>query len=269
MSTIAFNIQHWQALSCGLDSSQSWQAWAQLKMTVKKPSQTSQAWPQDTPTPKSDLIPAMMRRRMSPLSKQALQVAISLKQRLDTQQQAIDYLIFSCRHGELARTTTLLQQVLSGEDASPTAFSQSVHNTSAGLFTIATHSPIPATSLAAGESTLHHALIEASSYLSQHPTHRVLVIDFDESLSQPYQHFESQPHPGYAFGLVLTHGNQVELSWRKNSTPNRTKSSISPPIFETQSLQILANLALPQSQWQIDDSRICWQWHCDSTQISD
>lgn len=252
MSSIAFNIQHWQALSAGLDSSESWLHWAQ-----------NQTWPQNLPPAKADLIPAMMRRRMSPLSKLALQVAISLKQGLDDQQCSIDYLIFSSRHGELSRTSKLLQQVLSGEDASPTAFSQSVHNTSAGLFTIATQSPIPATSLAASSNTLHHALIEAGAYLIINPSHRVLVIDFDESLPEPYTSFESQSHPGYALGLVLTHGDQVQLAWQ--STQNQHSNSTthnSTPFFCTQSLQILANLAKKQQQWDIIDERFQWQWQC-------
>lgn len=250
MGRITFNIQHWQALSAGLYSSESWHHWAQ-----------NQTWPQNSPPAKADLIPAMMRRRMSPLSKLALQVAVSIKQRLDAQQDSIDYLIFSSRHGELSRTSQLLQQILNGEDASPTAFSQSVHNTSAGLFTIATQSPIPATSLAAAERSLHHAFIEAGAYLAQYPNHRVLVIDFDESLPEPYTSFESQSHPGYALGLVLTGGKQVELTWQstKEQYSNLTTHHSS-PFFCTQSLEILANLTKKQQQWNIIDERFHWQW---------
>ena len=241
MGTIAFNIEQWHALSPGLETPS---AWKNINIT--------DAFPESTHPFNSDLIPPMMRRRMSALSKVALQTAIHLQK---TQDKALDYLIFSSRHGELPRTVELLQQVLQGEEASPMAFSQSVHNTCAGLFTIATKSPIPATSLAGCESSLHHALIEASAYLSEHPTHTVLVIDFDAPLPKPYDVFESSPTPPlYALGLILSAGDQTQITWKTKSDQHFNINN------RSQTLNVIHHLANQSKTWAIEDSRIHWSW---------
>ena len=68
---------------------------------------------------------------MSALSKMAVQVALQT-----AGDERPDFLIFCSRHGELVRTRELLGSVVGGSELSPTGFSQSVHNTSAGLYTI-------------------------------------------------------------------------------------------------------------------------------------
>lgn len=240
MSTISFNIEQWYALSPGVSTPDDWRNYHSFDTDNE-----------NAPL-EVNLIPAMMRRRMSPLSKIALQTAIHLQQ---SSSSDLDYLIFSSRHGELPRTVELLQQVLQGEEASPMAFSQSVHNTSAGLFTIATQSPIPATSLAGCESSLHHALIEASAYLSENPQHKILLIDFDAPLPKPYDQFESKPTPPlYALGLLLTSGTQTQLTWHAKPISNIDFKD------RSQTLDIIRNLANKSLHWTIEDSRNHWQW---------
>lgn len=236
-----FNITHWHAISPGLNTIGEWQSWfnGTVPETAKVPAQS---------------IPPMMRRRMSDLSKIALQTAITLKQHHSSD---FDYLIFSSRHGELPRTVDILQQVLQGEEASPMAFSQSVHNTCSGLFTIATQSPIPATSLAGCESSLHSAFIEAYSYLTENPDHSVLVIDFDAPLPTPYENSDPSPTPPlYALGLVLTSGSQYQLSYQ-------AKPSVKGKIDRhNQTLEIIEHMINNQNCWQVEDSRHIWSWQC-------
>lgn len=242
MSTIAFHIEQWHALSPGFETPDAWKNWDNTQSHALGEQSTCA----------THLIPAMMRRRMSSLSKIALQTALELQQ---SQNQPFDYLVFSSRHGELPRTVEILQQVLQGEEASPMAFSQSVHNTSAGLFTIANKSPIPATSLAGCESSLHHALIEAYAYLNDNPDHRVLVIDFDAPLPEPYDIYEASPTPPlYALGLVLRAGNTTHIHWQPQA--NEVAKLKQAP----QTLNIIKQLACEASDWQVDDHRNCWQW---------
>ncbi len=252
-NTIYFCIEHWQALCAGLSEHTDWQQWARDNQLPDV------QWPQDAQVPASNLIPAMMRRRMSALSKLALQTACLLLQ----QSTQVDYLIFSSRHGELHRTVELLQDIINGQDASPTAFSQSVHNTSAGLFTIATKQAIPATSIAAGEHTLHSALIEAYAYLADNPHHKVLLIDFDQPLPAPYDQYEQHlPHyPGYALGMLLSGGKQYQLTWQAQT--ERPSQAICPLMLQRalpQSLTVLYHLAKQNSQWSIHDQRQQWNW---------
>lgn len=251
MNSVHFNVINWLALSPGLIDSSAWTTWS-----------IDQQWPEHCDPVPVTLIPAMMRRRMSSLSKLAMQAAMSL---VDIHSTQVDYIVFASRHGELTRTVKLMQDILNGEDASPTAFSQSVHNTASGLYTIATKQAIPVTSLGACENTLHAALIEAAVYLVEHPSHTVLLVDFDEPLPAPYQHFDAPNYKSYAFGMLLTSGNDVELAWEPQ-TPSPDISNTDSNLVNTskhafpQSLDVLAHLAKNDSSWTIDSARTRWHW---------
>ncbi|UPR46820.1 beta-ketoacyl synthase chain length factor [Vibrio cyclitrophicus] len=244
---MSFNIEKWSANSAGLNSDAEWQAWS-----------NHLDWPQDGST-EFKAIPPMMRRRMSLQSKLAVQTALTLLK--DT---SIDYLVFASRHGELHRTATLIQSILEGDDASPMAFSQSVHNTAAGLTTIAAKAPIPLTSIAAGQDTFHNALIEAYLYLHQYPSHRVLVIDFDQPLPELYQEFETQSYADYALGLVLTSGNDYSVS-RAASTSrsvslSKAVTSENSEAELPQGLQSLQNILQDSKSWTVAGKHQDWTW---------
>lgn len=229
-----FNIEAWTANSPGLSHHTSWQEWA-----------TTGIWPEDQQTNTAD-IPPMMRRRMSGLSKLAVQTAIEL-----LNQHSIDYLVFASRHGELHRSMTLIEEIIRGEDASPMAFSQSVHNTSAGLTTIATKKAIPLTSIAASSDTFQSALIEAWSFLSEHPESQVLIIDFDEPLPELYQRYETKEYQGYSLGLVLSSGKKfsvqsAELDSQENALP--------------QGLSFIQHYLSTNDEWTIGGSQHAWIW---------
>lgn len=232
---MSFNIEKWSANSAGLSSDAEWQAWS-----------TNLDWPQDGPT-EFKAIPPMMRRRMSLQSKLAVQTALTL-----LKDNSIDYLVFASRHGELHRTANLIQSILEGDDASPMAFSQSVHNTAAGLTTIAAKAPIPLTSIAAGQDTFHNALIEAYLYLNQYPSHRVLVIDFDQPLPDLYQEFETQYYSDYALGFVLTSGSNYSVS--------RTVTKGSSTTRLPQGLQALQNILQGSQNWTVAGKHQDWTW---------
>ncbi|MGF1789358.1 beta-ketoacyl synthase chain length factor [Photobacterium profundum] len=247
MNSVHFNVINFIALSPSLLDHNAWQEWAS----------NQKLWPEPlTPVP-HHLIPPMMRRRMSALSKLAMQTALEL-----TEGHNVDYIVFASRHGELTRTVKLMQDILAGEDASPIAFSQSVHNTAAGLYTIATKQAIPVTSIGACENTLHAALIESAAYLSDNPDHKVLVVDFDEPLPEPYQEFDStelntSAYHGYALGMILSSGDGYQLAWEaglKNKNVQESKQQY------PQTLNVIANLLSDKQEWTITAPRTLWHW---------
>ena len=241
MNTIHFNIDHWIALTPGLVLQEDEQAWANHPQLLH------------TQPPAADKIPPMMRRRMSPLSKLALQAAMTI-----TEKTTVDYIVFASRHGELHRTVNLIKDIINGDDASPIAFSQSVHNTAAGLYTIATKQPLAVTSLTGGENTLHMALIEVACYLNEHPDHRVLVVDYDQPLPNEYQQFEQYQYPLFALAMVISYGSNSQLC----------RQPMSPAIHEhhhgvdcyPQTLTVIKHLANKDSQWSINAQKQQWQW---------
>ncbi len=231
---MSFNIDAWSANSIGLSESSSWEHW----------SQTHQ-WP-ESDSIEVNLIPAMMRRRMSTLSKLAVQTALSLME-----ENHIDYLVFSSRHGELHRSVELIKAIVQGEEASPMNFSQSVHNTAAGLSTIATKAQIPATSIAAGENTFHSAVMEAWLYLQDKPDSKVLVVDFDEPLPSDYAEFEDKQFKGYALGLILSSGSTWQVAQCEKN------DSITPL---PQALSFLSHYLRQDKSWNIEGERNSWKW---------
>ncbi len=231
---MSFNIDSWSANSLGISTKESWEEWSQ-----------SNHWP-ETDSIEASLIPAMMRRRMSSLSKLAVHTAIQLLNEND-----VDYLVFSSRHGELHRSADLIKEIIQGEEASPMSFSQSVHNTAAGLSTIATKKPIPVTSIAAGENTFQSAITEAWIYLQESPDKKVLLIDFDEPLPSDYSEFEDKQFKGYALGLILSTGN----TWQVAQTEKSDNIESLP-----QALSFLSHYLRKETQWKIHGERISWEW---------
>ncbi|TKF22692.1 3-oxoacyl-ACP synthase [Vibrio genomosp. F6] len=232
---VSFNLQSWAGHSLGISTPEGWEVWAKNKQ-----------WPEDIQIDTSK-VPAMMRRRMSSQSKLAVQTALTALQNND-----IDYLVFSSRHGELHRTAALIESILNGDDASPMAFSQSVHNTAAGLTTIAAKKTIPLSSIAAGIDTFHCAMLDAIIYLSEHPTHKILIVDFDQPLPNIYQEYEQEHFKDYAVGLIITAGNSYYLTRESTNT-------ISTSVFP-QSLDTLAHVINKSNSWSIDGNRQQWIW---------
>jgi hypothetical protein len=135
---------------------------------------------------------------MSTLSKLAVQIGIEA-----ADNAAPDFLVFCSQHGDLIRLREMLNDIATGVELSPTAFSQSVHNASAGLYTIIARSRAPVSALASGGSTFASGWIEAEGFLSKHPDSRVLLVNYDEPVPREYLPYSPQQQCQYALGLLL------------------------------------------------------------------
>nr|WP_241014938.1 beta-ketoacyl synthase chain length factor [Burkholderia sp. Ac-20379] len=128
-------------------------------------------------------IEPMMRRRLSRLSRLALQAAHECA----GEREALR-MVFASRHGELARTTALLDAIASGEPVSPTAFGLSVLNAASGMFGIVRRDRSAATALSSGNETLGYALLEAYAQAESGPACAppVLLVYADEPANDCY-----------------------------------------------------------------------------------
>jgi hypothetical protein len=145
-----------------------------------------------------DLVPAAHRRRMSPLARLAVQIGIETAG--DT---TPDFLVFCSQHGDLGRLGEMLRGIAAGVELSPTAFSQSVHNASGGLYTIIAGSRAPLSALASGGSTFAAAWLEAEGFLLSRPQTQVLLVSYDDPLPPEYAPYSNQAHCSHALGLLL------------------------------------------------------------------
>ncbi|MGN4965708.1 beta-ketoacyl synthase chain length factor [Aeromonas dhakensis] len=232
---LSFSLLDSQALSPGLADEAAWQVWAQQGR-----------WPVDPPFPATPLLPMMMARRLSQGSRLAVQVGLSL---LACHQ--VDSAIFVSRHGELARSMTLLQALADGQALSPTDFSMSVHNTAAGLCSIQGKAAIPMSSLAAGENSLMAGLTEAVGAL-QAGARRVLLVAFEGPVPEFHRPWLAEEAPPHALGLVLEAGEQ----WHCEGVSPAVDAARPLP----QSLALWRALLRSEPTLILGDDRQAWRW---------
>jgi len=109
--------------------------------------------------------------------------------------------VFASANGELNIAIDQLTMMVTGDGKiSPARFKNSVHNTSAGIFSIAHGNKGMTTSLAGGPLTVAHALLEAFGILDDGGS-QVLVVVGDESLPEPLSQLKQWP--SFAAAWVL------------------------------------------------------------------
>jgi hypothetical protein len=195
-----------------------WRSWPGVALPVD-----------DGSAPEVRFVDSMLRRRLGRLSRMALHVANEA-----AQGGAPHSTVFASRHGELSRTVNILHSLSANEAPSPAAFSLSVHNSAAGIFSIARADHAPSTALAAGEETLLWAMQDALVRLNADPDAQILLVYTDEPLPAEYPVSASTSEPAHALAFLLSHGEELHLEWSENN-----EKPHSPEPF---SLHVLAHL---------------------------
>lgn len=200
-STEYFGIARWQAWAPGVEGPDAWQAW--LK-GGKSPEPEAQ--------PDVGQLPPLLRRRLDRCGRMALHTAWPCVSDIPSVQS-----VFASRHGSLERTLELLGAVAKQEGVSPTSFSLSVHNSTAGLFSISRGDRGATTAMAAGEDTLAMSLLEGANLVAE-GAEAVLVCYADDVLPQPYNRFNGHTnrcHP-FSVSLLLTPAKGAPIVCRLN-----------------------------------------------------
>jgi hypothetical protein len=151
-------------------------------------------------------VDPMLRRRLSPQARMSLKVAHDCARDL-----ASVRFVYASRHGELGRTTEMLEDIAAGESVSPTAFSMSVLNASAGLFSIARQDLAPTTAVSASRESFGYGLMEACLQLAERPHEPVLLVFADEPVPEVYG--ESDADCAHAIALLLKSDAAGALEW--------------------------------------------------------
>jgi len=125
-------------------------------------------------------VPKMFQRRLSPLAKAVFNSAdkcIVTGEQIPT--------IFSSAHGEICKSLEMLNTIQASDEVSPTAFSLSVHNAIAGLFSIIHTIQQEITVIAPGQEGIAPAFIEGPGIL-QEGADAVLLVIYDEPIADFY-----------------------------------------------------------------------------------
>jgi hypothetical protein len=153
-----------------------WSVW----MQDSDDRETSEGQPSSNLAEIPGFIPKLQQRRLSPLARavfNAIGQCIEPGETLPT--------VFSSAHGEVGKSLEMLKAIQAGEELSPTAFSLSVHNAIAGLYSIAYRNQQEITVIAPGREAIAPAFVEALGML-QEGADEVLVVLYDEPIAGFY-----------------------------------------------------------------------------------
>ncbi|MCE1229704.1 MAG: beta-ketoacyl synthase chain length factor, partial [Firmicutes bacterium] len=211
------------------------------------------SWPEGleaaSGAPDVAFVPAIQRRRLGRLAKGMLHCAHRLCPEPGDRRT-----VFASRHGELERTVTILNDLATGTELSPTLFSLSVHNAVAGLWSILQGNHGPSTALAAGTSTFGWGILDAFFALNQSPHEPVLYVFGEDRIPELYQPFLPGNEPAHAMAFLVGRPAAFTLTVTWNDEPQSDLSS------EAQSLHFLQSLTCAESlPWRGREG--AWNWH--------
>ncbi|PCJ71646.1 MAG: hypothetical protein COA62_03450 [Rhodobiaceae bacterium] len=245
---ISVSVDRWAAWAPGIETRDEWKAWARGERVLGPPDAK----------PEVSFVKPMVRRRLSRLSRMSLEVAEAC--RID---EARPFYVFCSRYGEYNRTVEALRGMLRGEPMSPAAFSGSVHNTSAGHFTIIHKDRTSSTTVTAGEATFEAGVLEAWTALKNGKCTRALVVYHDE----PLPTFYGNPSPelkaplAIAISIRLPQPEEcLSLSWQASSTAASTTNSTVDVEEEHPVLRVLRLLLGGSEAVAVKTRRLTWEW---------
>jgi hypothetical protein len=205
-------------------------------------------WTPDCATERTDATPALLRRRVSSLGRQALSKAWELPEAANAR------LILSSRHGEFTRTLSLLEAATNRSDLSPADFTLSVHNALIGLLSIAHGNHRGHTAIAAGQESFCFGLLEALACLKENPHEPIVLIHFDEPLPGSFAEFneiEEQPI-ALALALAATGKNEfIQINMEQSQSKDTPSASHAHDFLNFLAGSLAEGLSIgPDRQWR-------------------
>ncbi len=182
-------VAQWAAWTPGVEDRTAWKAWCRAPHPLGRDG-----------SPDVAFLPPLLRRRCGRLSRMMLKAAFACG---TSDALAAVPTVFASRYGDTAATVALLECLAREEPVSANHFSHSVHNTQAGLFSIATGNRQAASALAAGRDTFGCAFLEALGGLRRAGGGPVLFVIGDEPLPPVFAPFVDAPQAAYSVALLL------------------------------------------------------------------
>lgn len=248
--TIELAVQRWAAWAPNLTSKSHWQEWATGNRSIG-----------GDESPDVRFVPPLMRRRLSSVSRMAFRVAVDC---LNSEEHAESY-IFCSRYGEFKRAYGILGGLASNEPVSAAAFSTSVHNTAASLFSIYCNDTSPSSSLASVTATLETSFFEAWSQLSLAEVSSVLLVYCDEPLPEIYKDrceiLENSIALAFLLRLPTAEQDETRLSlqWR-----DKCNVTVKPENGFESTKHILKLMLTGKGPLIVDADRLVWEWRCEN-----
>ncbi len=187
-------VRRWSAWSPGREDPAAWRAWARAPEPLASEG-----------CPDVQFLPAMLRRRCSPLARIMLETAYAS---CPAEERAQVRTVFASRHGNINESIPMLDRLAERQPISPTKFSHTVHNAQAGLFSIATENRQASSSVAAQQDTFACGYLEALTHLQRDPRSGVLLVMADIPLAPTFAKLVEEPAATYGLALLLAAGGE-------------------------------------------------------------
>lgn len=234
--TAEFVVRNWNAWAPGISSREDW-----LKLQVF-------AEQQKAAIPAA--VPKTLQRRLSPLARAVFNAADGCVD------NALP-IVFSSAHGEVNKSLEMLKSMQKGEEVSPTAFSLSVHNAISGLFSMAYDYHREITVIAPGQDGIAPAFIEALGILQEGRAEQVLIVFYDEPLSDFY------PSLPFALNAPAVCALALKISLTGSGLPlqlNRTSAHRDDGEHALQIFSFIEFLTADQQSLVLGNHRHSWEW---------
>lgn len=151
--------------------------------------------------PRCEIVPSRTGRGTSLMTRASVEVATQALRESGVEPAHVA-IVFGSHHGEVQIAVDQMQMMREHDGLlSPARFKNSVHNTGAGLFSLATDNRGFATAIAAGFDTVAMTLLEASLLLAVGEAEAAVVALAEEPVPAPFDSFA--PHGALGVGLVI------------------------------------------------------------------
>lgn len=177
---------------------QDWRAWLPVAEEAATPAALDAARVMHDATPRAAAIPAMLRRRLTPLGRAICEMLDALAVGADNLP-----LVHASQHGDGHRPLDMLDAIAAGEALSPTRFSLSVHNAILGVYSIAAGHRASMAAVAAGGEEFAALMGEARGYFAE-GFDEVAVVLSDSPLPERYRARDVSPSTPAAIVLRLS-----------------------------------------------------------------
>lgn len=197
-------------------------------------------------------VPKALQRRLSPLARAVFNAADAC---IDSGKPLP--IIFSSSHGEVNKSLEMLKSMQKGEEISPTAFSLSVHNAISGLFSMAYANHREITVVAPGQDGIAPAFIEALGLLQEGQADEVLIVFYDEPLSDFY------PSLPFALNASAVCALALRISLTGTGLPlqlNRSPARRDDGEHALQIFSFIKFLVADEQLLALGNHRHSWEW---------
>lgn len=187
--SLRFTLRRLAAWAPGIEDEAAWEDWARAPAALPIEG-----------VPDAKFLPAMLRRRCTPLTRMMLRAAFDACAEAE---RAEVRTVFASRHGSINESIELIEAVVRGRPLSPAVFSHTVHNAQAGLFSIAAANRCASSSMAAQEDTFLYGWLEALLHLEREPDRPVLLVMGDAPLAPTFAALVDEATACYAVAFLI------------------------------------------------------------------